>query len=135
MITHTAFAITNTNVFKPNYTNTNLDISICTTLEGYTIISSTPEFGQDIITIPNKPKLISHIAALIHSKFPLIFDKTDYPLTRYIIKLATEEQGSIVVLQQIQNHITPTVLIPDYITKDRKIRYKISLVKPQSGSN
>ena len=135
MITHTAFTINNTNIFKLNHTNTNLDISICITLEGYTIISFTPEFGQDIITVPNKPKLISHIAALIHSKFPSIFDKTDYPLTRYIIKLATEEQGSIVILQQIHNHLAPTVLIPDYITRDRKIRYKISPVKLQSGSN
>ena len=126
MITHTAFAIQNTNVFKPNETNTFLDISIQKIPSGYTVISSTPELGQDITTVPNKSKLISLISALIYTKFPQLFDQFDFPLTRYIISLALKEGRPVIVLQAIQNHLAPTILYSHHIDKDYNIIYTIS---------
>ena len=110
MIIHTVFIIQNTNTFELNETNIFLDISIQKIPSGYIVISSTPELGQDITTVPNKSKLISLISALIYTKFSQLFDQFDFPLTRYIISLALQEGRSIIVLQAIQNHIASTIL-------------------------
>ena len=125
MLTHTAYAIANTNVFDLNETNTYLEIRIDQLISSYTIISNTPELGHDIIIVPNKSKLITHITALIYSKFSQLFDRSDFPLSRYIISLALQEERPIVILQAIDNHIAPTVLFFHHFDKNHNSCYTI----------